>query len=210
MSEADDCTPPVPVDENGRQWCPSCERVEDGILEAIVFDMRNEYVETPIYECSNCHAKLQSPGIGANCEYIPPSSCPFCHYGEGGYPPLEVTQTTTSEWYNKVRYEFKQDCNKICDYKTYTKYDHQTVTVGSGDTSYVGEISFTSTTEFLGDNCPQDKIVVGKEPVNETFDVNNTTFNRTIRNDEVITIIQLGGEGDTSICGCGYLEFPTN
>ena len=206
MSDADDCEPPVPVDENGRQWCPSCERVEEGILEPIVFDMRHEYVETPTYECANCHAKLQSPGMSTNCEYELPTSCPFCHCGEEGKPPLELITGKEGEWYNKVRYEFKQDCNKICDYKRYVIYDHLTPDpIPCEGGSYSFEVSYTATTEFIGEGCPQNQTVVEKETIDVVVEQNPGAYDRTIIDDERITLIQQACEEDTSICGCYFL-----
>ena len=202
-----DCNPTPPVDDQGHEWCPSCEDVEDGILVPIEFDMSHESVTTRQYECTNCHALLKSPGTDSDCEEIVPTKCPYCKRGYDGEEPFEyVIVNEETNWYNKVRYEFKQDCNKVCDYNQYVIYEHKDVTLEctySGE--YVDSVKYTATTEFIGEGCPKDIINYGVEEIVINIEANENDFTRTIIDDERITIKQEGCE-DTSICGCSKLN----
>ena len=180
----------------------------DTVMYEIEFDYSNEYVTTPTYECANCHAQLQSPGIGDDCEYIPPTSCPYCHHGEEGKEPLELIVGETSEWYNKVKYEFIQDCEKPCEVKERKLYDHLNIVLEaceSGEMTYV--VKYTETVDYIGEGCSPSEVKYGSETITVIAEENNTGIERTLINDERITVVQKPGPcKEKSECGCGGLD----
>jgi len=199
MSDNNDCSSEAP------KKCPACGFNTE--MYEIEFDYSNEFVSTPYYTCSNCGASLQSPGIDENCEQIPPDKCPYCKQ-TWNYDETKHNSGVTSDWYNKISYEFEQDCNKPCNSKEYKQYKHLNVVLeacDSGTKTY--DVDYTKSIEYVGEGCPPNEVKNLKDRISVTVEENNTGIERVLINDERITVVQKAGPcKETGDCGCSNLE----
>ena len=110
--------------------------------------------------------------------------------------------------YNKIRYEFVQDCTTICNYDKNTQFEQQVVEV---DKCFTGEtaatVPFTSSTEYYGAGCPAPQYETGSVPVTVNIPtVNNSKRDKVAYEDEMIKVVQKAGPCEVpTYCDCDAL-----
>ncbi len=110
--------------------------------------------------------------------------------------------------YNKIRYEFVQDCTTICNYDKNTQFEQQPVPVDKCFTGETGAtVPFTSTTEYYGAGCPAPQYETGSVPVTVNIPtVNNSNREKVAYEDEMIKVIQAAGPCEVpTYCDCDAL-----
>ena len=163
-----------------------------------------------IIEVESCDEREESPGDG--CIYTSDSdgrvsgSC-VLYFKEQSDDCGTCEGESPGEGYgvfNKITYNFEQDCQTTCQDYTTVVYDKKTITVGkcfTGTTSTT--VPYSSITEHIGVLCPSATTETG----NETVEVNITSINnsdsaRTIfESDKVIVQQEAGPCSSDTQCG---------
>ena len=119
--------------------------------------------------------------------------------------------------YNKIRYEFVQDCNAPCDYHTVTVYSAQTYTIKECDYSggiITAKVPYSSTTEYTGMGCPPTETKTGTVDVSVKIPKtkNSSHMDKVIYEDDMLRIVQKSGSTcvESGSCDCDDLviDFP--
>lgn len=129
---------------------------------------------------------------------------------EGGCDEITIydNQLGREVTYNKIHYEFVQDCTPDCEYNRYINYDKQEHTLAKcfeGSTSYT--VSYTAITEYEGIGCPADTSTPGSEVVSLVVKKNNSRSEKIVYDDERLKVVQEKGPcDDETTCDCDALS----
>lgn len=110
--------------------------------------------------------------------------------------------------YNKIRYEFVQDCTTICNYDKNTQFEQKEINV---DKCFTGEtaatVPFTSTTEYYGAGCPAPDVIIDSVEAKANIPtVNNSNRPKVAYEDDMIKVIQAAGPCEVpTYCDCDAL-----
>lgn len=168
------------------------------------------YDDTTYKDCEICDSECcyNYDGKGTcRCVILfkeqPPSGCTTCEscdvYDE------EEQRTIT---YNKIRYEFVQDCTTICNYDKSTQFEQKEINV---DKCFTGEtaatVPFTSTTEYYGAGCPAPEVIIDSVEAKANIPtVNNSNRPKVAYEDDMIKVIQAAGPCEVpTYCDCDAL-----
>ena len=120
--------------------------------------------------------------------------------------------------YNKIRYEFVQDCNQICEAKTSYKYDQKVIEItaeaGKECESYTthinAEVPYSSITEYIGYGCPSATTTPGSSPIHYEGDitaaVNYSSAGSVVFENEYVKVIRKDVCKKEEECDCYGLE----
>ena len=163
------------------------------------------YDDTTYKDCKICDSECcyNYDGKGrCKCVILFKEQTPGCTTCESCDVYDEEEQRTIR--YNKIRYEFVQDCTNICDYTKNTQFNKQTVNVDKCFTGETGAtVPFTSTTEYNGAGCPAPKTEIGEVPVTVNISkVNNTKREKVAYEDDMIKVVQGTGPCETPAADC--------
>lgn len=207
-------------DTSGRTWE---EIITIGGCDERPIDCKPEYNKVVVDE--EGHTAIYDDTTYKDCE-ICDSECCYNYDGKGtckcvilfkeqtpGCTTCESCDVYDEEeqrviTYNKIRYEFVQDCTTICNYDKNTQFEQQVVEVDkcfTGDTA--ATVPFTSTTEYYGVGCPAPQYNSGSVPVTVNIPtVNNSNREKVAYEDEMIKVVQKAGPCEIpTYCDCDVL-----
>jgi len=120
----------------------------------------------------------------------------------------EIREMVKEITFNKVQYEFVQDCTTICNYNKNTQFEQQPVPVDKCFTGETGAtVPFTSTTEYYGAGCPAPEVIKDSVEVRVNIPtVNNSNREKVAYEDDMIKVIQAAGPCEVpTYCDCDAL-----
>lgn len=168
------------------------------------------YDDTTYKDCEICDSECcyNYDGKG-RCKCVilfkeqPPSGCTTCDSCTV-WDDEEKRNIT----YNKIRYEFVQDCTTICNYDKSTQFEQKEINV---DKCFTGEtaatVPFTSTTEYYGAGCPAPEVIIDSVEAKANIPtVNNSNKPKVAYEDDMIKVIQAAGPCEVpTYCDCDAL-----
>lgn len=167
------------------------------------------YDDTTYKDCEICDSECcyNYDGKGTcKCVILFKEQTPGCTTCESCDVYDEEEQRTIT--YNKIRYEFVQDCTTICNYDKNTQFEQKEINV---DKCFTGEtaatVPFTSTTEYYGAGCPAPEVIIDSVEAKANIPtVNNSNRPKVAYEDDMIKVIQAAGPCEVpTYCDCDAL-----
>lgn len=167
------------------------------------------YDDTTYKDCEICDSECcyNYDGKGrCKCVILFKEQTPGCTTCESCDVYDEEEQRTIT--YNKIRYEFVQDCTTICNYDKNTQFEQKEINV---DKCFTGEtaatVPFTSTTEYYGAGCPAPEVIIDSVEAKANIPtVNNSNRPKVAYEDDMIKVIQAAGPCEVpTYCDCDAL-----
>ncbi|MBO6252327.1 MAG: hypothetical protein J6O49_01555, partial [Bacteroidaceae bacterium] len=167
------------------------------------------YDDTTYKDCEICDSECcyNYDGKGrCKCVILFKEQTPGCTTCDSCDVYDEEEQRTIT--YNKIRYEFVQDCTTICNYDKNTQFEQKEINV---DKCFTGEtavtVPFTSTTEYYGAGCPAPEVIIDSVEAKANIPtVNNSNKPKVAYEDDMIKVIQAAGPCEVpTYCDCDAL-----
>lgn len=167
------------------------------------------YDDTTYKDCEICDSECcyNYDGKGTcKCVILFKEQTPGCTTCDSCDVYDEEEQRTIT--YNKIRYEFVQDCTTICNYDKNTQFEQKEINV---DKCFTGEtaatVPFTSTTEYYGAGCPAPEVIIDSVEAKANIPtVNNSNRPKVAYEDDMIKVIQAAGPCEVpTYCDCDTL-----